>query len=229
MKSQEKIEAIALRGKGATYREILKIVPVSKSTLSLWLRSVGLSKRQKQRITLKRIEAGRRGGAAQRMKRIKITQKIKGRAKAEIGKLSIGRKELWLMGSMLYWAEGTKEKSNSSPAALKFSNSDPLMIKLFIRWLIEICKVPKNRITYELYIHENNKHRIAEVKAYWANVLGVSDLPKIYFKRHNVKTRRKNIGSDYFGLIRVGVKESCFLNRKIAGWIEGINQHCGIV
>ncbi len=33
--------------KGKTYSEILKDIPVAKSTLSLWLRWVGLSVRQK--------------------------------------------------------------------------------------------------------------------------------------------------------------------------------------
>jgi len=44
-------KAIELRKKGLSYSEILKCVPVAKSTLSLWLRSVGLSKKQRQRLT----------------------------------------------------------------------------------------------------------------------------------------------------------------------------------
>jgi hypothetical protein len=46
-KFTEKEKAIKLRKSGATYSEVLREVPVSKSTLSLWLRDVGLSKTQK--------------------------------------------------------------------------------------------------------------------------------------------------------------------------------------
>lgn len=52
-KSKLKEKAVALRKEGKVYSEILKEVPVAKSTLSLWLRDVGLAKAQKQRITQK--------------------------------------------------------------------------------------------------------------------------------------------------------------------------------
>lgn len=52
-KTLEKLKAIKLRREGLSYREILRYVPVAKSTLSLWLRDVGLAKRQTQRLTKK--------------------------------------------------------------------------------------------------------------------------------------------------------------------------------
>ena len=55
LKTREKIKAVNLRKSGKTYSEILKIVPVAKSTLSIWLREVGLSKVQKQTITKRQI------------------------------------------------------------------------------------------------------------------------------------------------------------------------------
>ena len=57
LKQSEKAKAIAFRKEGKTYSEILKKVPVAKSTLSLWLRDVGLSKTQKQKITVKKHKA----------------------------------------------------------------------------------------------------------------------------------------------------------------------------
>jgi orotate phosphoribosyltransferase-like protein len=54
-----KQKAIQLRMNGLTYSEILKCIPVAKSTVSLWLREVDLSVPQKQRITKKRIAAQR--------------------------------------------------------------------------------------------------------------------------------------------------------------------------
>jgi len=46
-KFKEKEKAIKLRKRGFSYSEILREIPVAKSTLSLWLRSVGLAKKQR--------------------------------------------------------------------------------------------------------------------------------------------------------------------------------------
>ncbi len=73
-KNDKREIAIALRKKGLSYREILKRVFVAKSTLSLWLGDVGLSKKQKQRITQKRIEAGGGGGKKPKKKKNKKTE-----------------------------------------------------------------------------------------------------------------------------------------------------------
>jgi hypothetical protein len=227
---QEQKEAILLRKKGCSYGEILQKIPVAKSTLSLWLRGVGLSKRQIQRITAKKIEAGKRGAAAQKEKRRLVTREINEKARVEIDKARIDRTHLWLMGTMLYWAEGAKERPGSPSTGVKFSNSDPLMLKLTKKWLVEVCKIPLNHIRYDLYIHENNRHRLTVVKEHWARVLEIEKVHGVYFKKHVVKTKRKNAGESYFGLIIMTVKKSTNLNRKITGWIEGVSEKCwGIV
>jgi len=84
MKSKLKDKAIDLRKQGLSYSEILKKIPVAKSTLSDWLHSVGLSKNQKQRITEKKLAAIKRGGEAKRRKRIEKTKKIKIKAISEM-------------------------------------------------------------------------------------------------------------------------------------------------
>ena len=161
-KQNEQKTAIDLRKKGFSYKEILSEVPVAKSTLSLWLRSVGLSKRQKQRLTLKRLEASKRGAEKKRNQRLITTKEIKEKAKAEINKLNLNHEKLWLMGIMLYWAEGSKEKEDCRTSAVKFSNSDPFMHNIFAKWLIKVCKVHENHIIYELYIHDSHKNRFGQ-------------------------------------------------------------------
>src|SRR5207247_3622548 len=49
-KPVERERAIELRRHGLSYREIRAQVPVAKSTLSLWLRQVGLANAQRQRL-----------------------------------------------------------------------------------------------------------------------------------------------------------------------------------
>ena len=55
IKNELKSKAIELRKQGFSYSEILKQIPVAKSTLSVWLKNVGLSKKQKQKLTKKKI------------------------------------------------------------------------------------------------------------------------------------------------------------------------------
>ncbi len=224
-KIKERQKAIELRRKGLSYREILKHVPVAKSTLALWLQSVGLSKKQKQRLTQKRIDAALRGAAARHNNRLLLTQKIHNEAFKDIRQIS--QRELWLMGIMLYWAEGSKEKPERPGSGVKFTNSDPHMIKLFLKWLKEICDIKKEEIGFEIFIHENSKNNIENVVAYWSRVTKFPEsyFSKIYFKKHNPKTNRKNIGEQYYGVVQVKIKASSSLNRKIAGWIKAINQY----
>ena len=222
----EKNKAIALRKQGLSYKEILKQVSVAKSTLSLWLRSVGLSKKQKQRLTKKRLDAAKRGGAKRHADRMYELARTKQEAKKEVAALS--RKERWLIGALLYWAEGSKEKEYGAATNIKFSNSDPLMILLFRKWLEEFHSISSERIKYELYIHERAAWKGA--KRHWASMLSI--LPKeirVYFKPHNAKPKRKNTGKEYHGLIRMHVLGTSYLVRKISGWIEGICEHCGVV
>lgn len=226
-----KLKAIQLRKLGFSYSEILKTIPVAKSTLSLWLRSVGLSKRQKQRLTDKKMASIKRGWEAWRQIRKDKTKEIKMKAHSEINSIIVDEKKLLLMGAMLYWAEGSKEKEYNLGQGIIFSNSDPNMIRLFLKWLAVCMQLPKDQITFDIYIHKNHEQRIKEVQTYWQAVTGHSadKFGKIYYKKHNLSTVRKNTGSRYFGLLRVRVLKSTHLNRKIAGWIEGICIQCGIV
>ncbi|MFA5766771.1 MAG: hypothetical protein WC919_02530 [Candidatus Paceibacterota bacterium] len=226
-KFEEKEKAIKLRKQGFSYSEILKEIPVAKSTLSLWLRSVGLSQKQKQKLTKKKLAAALRGAQARRDHRLAITKEIKDKAIRDIGEIS--DRELWLIGAALYWAEGSKEKNKSS--ALEFCNSDALMIKLFMRWIARFMMVLPERIKFELFIHENHKHRLPQVKKHWVDATGMpfEKFNTVYFKKHKPKTNRKNISDNYFGVLKVKVSKSSSLNRQVTGWIEGICKHCGVV
>lgn len=226
-KIKEKEKAIKLRKQGLSYREILDIIPVAKSTLSLWLRSVGLSKEQRQRLTEKKLTSMKRGWESCHRKRVLITKEIKNKAEKEITKLT--KKELLLVGVILYWAEGTKEKKKAN--GVKFTNSDPQMIKIFIQWLLNICKVVREDIYFEIYLHDNVRNREKEVQKYW---MKITNYPFKYFqktrwKKHKINTKRTNIRNNYFGILRVCVRRSTYLNRKIQGWIDGICKHSGVV
>lgn len=222
-KTAEKENAIHLRRQGKTYSEILEAIPVAKSTLGLWLKEVKLSEPQKQRFTVVKRLASIRGGQAKKKQRIEKQNEIILKAKSEIGTLSM--REIFLTGVALYWAEGAKEKEYRPGSQFEFSNMDPKMIQLILFWLLGACKINKNMIIFNIFLHQSHKNRVEEVKEYWSKVAGFSvyNFSRIYWKRNKLKiTNRKNTGEKYHGVLKIKVKRSSDLVRKLAGWSEGI-------
>jgi len=230
MKTPLKLRAIKLRKKGFSYSEIRKNIKVSKSSLSLWLRSVGLTKRQKQKLTIKKIAAIHRGWEKWSAVRINRTKRIKLEAHKDINRIEINKEKLWLMGIMLYWAEGSKQKARSVSQQVVFSNSDAAMINLYIKWAKLCLNVKNENIKFEIYVHENYKKNIRESILYWSKITGYSTqkFDKIYYKKHNLKSARTNRGDNYHGLLRVSIRRSTDINRRISGWIDAICQKCNL-
>ncbi len=215
--------AVSLRKEGKTYSEILRAVPVAKSTLSLWLRAVGLSNRQKQKITQARILSGLRGAQKRHKQKISTQDQLHTQALSEIK--SISSAELFYIGVTLYWAEGNKERIGQPGSQLMFSNMDPKMIAVFLQWLIASVQIRYEDVFYEIYIHKNHIHRKDEILAYWKKWTAFckSDDFRVYTKNTNVATNRKNTREEtYFGILRIRVRKSSHYVRKLAGWADGI-------
>lgn len=221
-KEQEKTRAIELRKQGLSYSEILAQVPVAKSSLALWLQSVNLSKKQHQRITEKKLASALRGALKKKEYRILRSNKIKEESQKEVGQLS--KREIWLIGAALYWAEGAKEKEWDIGTQVRFSNSDSGMIRFFLFWLTDICGIDRNAVCPEIYIHESHRDNIKRVIEFWSKetLLPLNKFRHVYFKKNKINTKRKNTGEGYFGLLRLRVNSSSVLNRRISGWVEGM-------
>lgn len=219
-KIQEKEKVISLRKQGKTYSEILSVVPVAKSTLSIWLQSVDLSKKQKQRITQKRLINSKQGGEARRKQRIEKQNKIFLEAVSDIS--SISENELFLIGIILYWAEGTKEKEYHPGSPFQFSNMDPKIISIILIWLLKVCKIERNMLIFNIFLHESHKGRVEEVKAYWSLITSfpLDSFNTIYWKKNKLMTKRRNTGEKYYGVLKIKIRESSSLVRKIASWSE---------
>ncbi|MBI2644784.1 helix-turn-helix domain-containing protein [Candidatus Uhrbacteria bacterium] len=223
-KYEKKIQAIQLRKEGFSYSEIEKKLRVSRASLSLWLRDILLSPEQKERLFKKQLAGHERAWYLIRQRRIEKTNQIKERAVKEIDRIS--DRELWLIGIALYWAEGTKEKEHTVSEQVGFSNSDPEMIKVFLIWTQKCLALTCDDIVFSLYIHENAKPRLKVVIDFWARTVNIrTDNIHVYFKKHTVNPYRKNQGDTYMGVLRIRLRRSSELNRKIAGWTQGICQN----
>ena len=225
MMHPDRVAVIRLRQEGVTYDAILARFGIAKSTLWRWLKAAGMVDGQSQQYTERRLLAQRKAAAVVKRARIERTQAIVEQASQEIGELL--RRDLWLLGLALYWGEGAKQKPGNVSARVAFSNSDPLAVRVFLRWIKEICGVPDDQLSFDIYLHETADGDRA--RAYWAQQIKVpiQQCSRIRWKRHRPMTRRTNTGDSYHGLMRVVVARSCNLNRRITGWILGIGNSLG--
>ncbi|MCL5004651.1 MAG: hypothetical protein M1170_01755 [Patescibacteria group bacterium] len=210
MKFQEKLIAVQLRKRGWSYKKILTKIKVAKSTLSLWLRDVELTFQQKEKLLKGREKSRYAGAKARQRQRIEKTEKIINVAKEEAKILF--KNPLFSSGLMLYWAEGAK--SNES---IKFSNSDPIMIKFMMKWFRDICNVPEKKIRIAVHMHE--LHCRKDIEQYWSKITNIplKQFQKTYIKPTSLK-HRKNIL--YNGTCSVVIADRD-LFRKIQGWRLG--------
>ena len=71
---------------------------------------------------------------------------------------------------------------------------------------------------FRVYIRETAD--IEAAQSFWLDLTDAqpSQFRRAALKRHNPKTRRKNVGAGYFGCLRIDVRRSSDLYRKIEGW-----------
>lgn len=220
-KTEEYQRAISMRKAGKSYREILEVLPVAKSTLSLWLRSIGLANAQKQRLTQKRLNAIRRAAKQKTQRRLDESALLVQKGVHDVGCLSV--REYWLIGTALYWAEGSKQHAHSPSVGVIFANSDVTMHRFFINWLAQMG-ISNDQLRFELFVHTSRANNVDAYKRWWSKQLRISltKFDTVYFKKGNTKTKRHNVSDLYHGLLRIRVTASVSFNRKIQGWIEGI-------
>lgn len=212
-------QARQLREKGLDYEEIAGALGVSKSSVSLWVRDMPRPARLSYEETRKRCaEGARRYWAAERPAREAKRETARAAAAAQIGQLS--QRELLIAGAIAYWCEGSKSKPHRPAERVVFINSDPGLIKLFLRFL-EAAGVDFSRLGFRVHIHETADTATAE--GFWISTTGArpAQFHRTVLKRHNPQTIRKNVGADYHGCLIITVSQSADLYRKIEGWVRG--------
>lgn len=213
---QEK--ARAQRQKGFSIGQIATELQVSKSSVSYWCRNIVLSKSQINKIYSNAKEVSVRAlvlaAEEKRKERIKNTELQNKLGQKEVGNLS--KRDLFMVGLGLYWGEGYK----SGNEELAFTNSDPGMIKLLIRWLKEIYGVNKSTLICRVSINQIHKERVEALINYWVKVTSIpaSQFTKTSFIKANVQKHYQN-HEVYFGVLRVKVRNGTNLRRRILGSI----------
>jgi hypothetical protein len=134
----------------------------------------------------------------------------------KINKLS--KRELFLVGAALYWAEGGKNQRK-----VIFINSDPKMIILWIKWVKNCLEITKDRLICRVEINEKYIERLDKIENYWSKFTGV---PQNQFRKANIKHVKTNKfyenNLNYYGSLQITVSKGTNLNYEILGYIEGL-------
>lgn len=150
-----KEKAFALRKNGASYNKIRETLGIkSKGTLSYWFKDMKLSKKSEKLLAKNKQLARERGLFTANRERSSRIKNENNQAYAD-GLSSIpnlSKADILLIGTALYWAEGSKSEKTAN-LSLNFSNSDPLMIAVYMRFVREILKIPEERIRAGIHIY----------------------------------------------------------------------------
>ncbi len=215
-KDELRVRARELRGQGLDYEEIAAALGVAKSSVSLWVRDLPTPARLSYEECRKRsAEGARRYWETERPAREARRAAAREAAAAAIGELT--EREILIAGAIAYWCEGSKSKPYRRSDRVAFMNSDPSLIKFFLRFL-DTTRTPRTDLAFRVFIHESAD--VESAQRFWMDVTGASPgqflTPAL--KRHNPKTVRKNVGENYHGCLRIDVRRGADLYRKIEGW-----------
>lgn len=210
----------SLRARGESLDEISKKTKVPRSTVYYWINKKKLSKKALIIIESKRTEARKLGGKSKKIQRIELTRQIESKSIRDIGIMS--DRDLFMIGIALYWGEGSKQNEKNISQCVSFTNSDPKMMKIYCKWLTLIKIAPTKR-KYTLYLHVNYKKREKEIKIKWEKYLSLNKI-KWHSTVYKKSITQREIDDKYNGMLRISLKKSTNINRKISGWIKGVTQ-----
>lgn len=184
--------------KGLSMQQVAEKLKISASTVGYWLKKEGINRRSISDATTQAY----------------ITRF--GKKKFAIKEtLSSKDKELKNSGVVLYWGEGAK-----TGGVVKFANSDPEMIKLFLKFLREICGIDEERMKALMHIYPD--HNYEDLKRFWMNVTKISEKnfykPYIHIGRTGTYKKKSK-----YGTIAINYSDTK-LQKLILEWIDDIKR-----
>ena len=167
-------KARQLYSTGLSYRKTGEILGISEGTVRRWCTDLN----GEDRKIILRNDKRRNDIKANELKSFSINK--------------IDNQHARMLAAMLYWAEGTKYPHSNS---VSFSNSDPMMVKFFIKLLRTAYMIEESKFRVHLQIHSNQDQ--SELFNYWSKLL---DIPTSRFWKPTVthptnKMKRR----DYLG------------------------------
>lgn len=209
---QDKTQALLLRKEGKSYKEIKEQLGIPLATQSNWFKKIEWSNNISKCLSIKNLEISSVRIVRLNKIRGKHLEKLYAEAREEAKQdfVTLRDHPLFIAGVMAYWGEGDKASKNG----FRISNSDPLMIKIFVVFLKNICGVTEERVRASLLIYPDlNKE---QCENYWSNQIGLARTN--FTKSITVPGRHKTRRVQY-GICTLNYS-SRFLKEKMLVWMS---------
>lgn len=125
--------------------------------------------------------------------------------------LTVAENNLKIAGIMLYWAEGTLKGST-----VDLANSNPQIIKIFLKFLREICGVDEKRL--RVYLYGYDYQDVSMLKTYWNKITGIAikQFTKPYIRKGTPNLCKRKM---LYGMVHIRYNDKKLLE-KIRFWID---------
>lgn len=194
--------AVKMRQSGHSLKEISERLKISKSTASLWMKKQKINSAGRERLSNLIIKGREKSKIVLREKKKNRIKQIAKECSVLVKKKSFKKDELKLMLSLLYWCEGSK-----TDRRVIFINSDPNLIRSFLKLLRKSFSINENKMKAVLHLHEYHDKKI--MLEYWAKITSIKQKNiTIYNKKNSGKRKRDN----YKGCISVRYGDSKVLD-----------------
>lgn len=214
MKEKEKSEARKMRKEeGKSVKEIARILGVSSGSVSYWVRDICLTNDQIQSLGESRCKA--------RISLIKngLDNRLKLQDEGKAMAKRFRSEPLFSIGCSVFWAEGSKSRNS-----VEFTNSDPDMMKLFLKFLNEYFCVKMSDVSIRCRYYTDLSN-VGEPEKYWLDYLGLPDecvrksCVNYYPKSNSVDRKKYSHGKLRYGVCRL-VLHNIEITQKLYGAIQ---------
>jgi uncharacterized protein YjcR len=183
-----------MRANGDSVKQIAEKLNVSCSSVSLWVRTVALSNKAREKILLRSKVAREKASHVLRQKKNERIIYSEGVTKEILHDVILSKAEQFMLAALIYECEGAK----SSKSTLEFTNSDPLLVKLFLRLLRTSLSLDESKFRVVMHLHSYHNER--KEKDFWSNV---TDIQQKQFTKSFKKRESGNEKHGYRGCVQI--------------------------
>jgi transcriptional regulator with XRE-family HTH domain len=198
---QRELARLLRQTEGASIKEIARRVGAAQSSISRWVRDVELSDEQRAALVRRSYEGhikGRTMNSDLRRSARRLAQEG-GREQAR------AKDPFHFAGCMLYWAEGAKSRNQ-----MRFSNSDPEMVRFFVHFLRTYFNLRDTDIRMTCNLFADHLARQREIEQFWLETAGLPPdcLCKSTVNTYSKYSKKKRCNRLPYGTARVTVSRT---------------------
>jgi len=204
MKSAEREEARRLRCGGWSIKDIAATLRVSKGSVSAWVADIKMTEEQVRALEARQSRSRRY--ILDRVRQLTVAAVARNENFRQNGFQKAETDERFRLICALYWGEGRKCERNK---AFAISNSDPNLLRIVLRWLLDAGFGEK--LSFRVQYYADNGLSEREIAAWWQHRLpGLETRHFRKFTRNvvNRASQRKKIGRLPFGTAVLQVRST---------------------